>query len=593
LTPVDAQAAAVRGSPLERRGVFAAGVALLVGLGLLAQFRSYAGPDMAFLLEEAARVLQGARLYDELVDMNPPLIVLLNMAAVRVAWAAGISEILVYRLGCTLLLLCMLLLATWLLRRLLPGEPVPRRVVMLLLVFVLFNLAGPDFGEREHLLLALVAPYLLLAAARSLGRPIPAYPAAMIGLLAGGALAFKPHFALLWLAVEAYLRLSRRVAWRAVLPETAAIAGFLALHTMAILLWAPGYLELVGLLAGPYTRFLHVPFWQALVRGPGALLTLLAVLAFAALGRQARHPEPLAVFTLGAVAALVAAAAQQKGFGYHFYPSVALSIVVLGLIVHDRGERGRSWIASVYRVIAVSAVVTVLVLASARNVMAAIRPPRDSEQQQEKLLPVVRARAAGEAVYVFSYNISSAYPLINYAGASSASRFAQLWILASAYMEQLKGDRPLRYHEPAAMSASERFMVEAVFEDLRDRRPKLLLVLQHARDLPENGFRRLDYLGYFSRDPRIADQLARYQQVADLDDFVVYERLADGAVRSGPPPRAEPGTRDIVPVGHAGGAPLRVADPAAFLALAALVISGVLATLAERGRASRVTAGPA
>ncbi len=64
------------------------------------------------------------------------------------------------------------------------------------------TLPGQDFGEREHLLLALVVPYLLLAAARASGREIPAAAAVLIGLLAGAAFALKPHFVLLWLAIE-------------------------------------------------------------------------------------------------------------------------------------------------------------------------------------------------------------------------------------------------------------------------------------------------------------------------------------------------------------------------------------------------------
>ncbi len=203
----------------------------------------------------------------------------------------------------------------------------------------------------------------------------------------------------------------------------------------------------------------------------------------------------------------------------------------------------------------------------------------------ERLLPVVRDRAAGEGVYVMSYNISSAYPLINYAGAHSASRFAQLWILASAYMDQLKGSSPLRYRAPGEMSASERYLNQSVFEDLRDRRPKLLVVLQHARDLPANGFRRLDYIAYFSRDPRIASIFEDYQQVADVGDFVVFERIAQGTARTGPPPRVQPGTRDIVPVQRTGTLPVRTGDPAILLALLAFVVSVIFAAIAERAQA--------
>ena len=575
------------GAEPARRTIFLAAIGLLVGLGLAAQFRSYAGPDTGFLLDEAGRALDGARLYVDLVEMNPPVIVVLNMAAVLFARRFGLPEILVYRLGCTAALLAVLLLVAWVLRRLLPDELSLRRALVLLFTFALFNLAGQDFGEREHLLMALIAPYLLLAVARAKGREIPRAGAVLIGLLAGTAFALKPHFLLLWFVVEGYLRLTRRVAWSRVLPETATIAGYLAIYGVVIFLWFPGYLRLVRLLAGPYTRFLYVPFWQLLFRGPGALLTVFAVLASAALRRRARHPELFDLFALGALVCLIAGAAQQKGFSYHFYPSLALATVVLGVIASDRGGAQRSWVGSVYRVIAISVLAAVVVVVCVRNAASTLRPIRDSEQKQmERLLPVVRARGAGEGIYVMSYNISSAYPLINYAGAHSASRFAQLWILAAVYMEQLKSSRPLRYHDPGEMGPSERYLNQAVLEDLRDQRPKLLVVLQHARDLPVNGFRRLDYVAYFSRDSRIASTFQRYQLVADTGDFEVYERIADGAVRSGRPPSVQPGTRDIVPAGQARGVHPSSHDPAVLLALLAFVISAVCASIAEKGRPS-------
>jgi hypothetical protein len=581
------EAVSVRRSLLERRAVLLAAIGLLVILGLGAHFRNYASPDTGFLLDEAARVLGGARLYVDLVEMNPPLTVMLNMAAVLLARLLGLSEILTYRLGCAAALLAVLLLAAWLLRRLLPGELVLRRAIVLLLAFALFSLAEQDFGEREHLLLALVIPYLLLAAARARGREIPTAPAALIGLLAGSAFALKPHFVLLWPAVEGYVRLTRQVPRSELLPETASIAGFLALYGVAIILWLPEYPQLLRLFSGPYTSFLYVPFWQLLVRGPGALLTLFALLAFLALGRRARHPELPAVFALGALVCLVAGAAQQKGFSYHFYPSLALATVVLGVVAWDRGELPHTWVHRVYRVLAVSVVATVIIVVCVRNAAFTVQPVRDPEQEQmERLLPVVRARAAGEGVYVMSYNISSAFPLINYAGAHSASRFPQLWILGAAYMDQLRSGRPLRYRAPHQMSPSERYLNQAVFEDLRDQRPKLLVVLQHARDLPANGFRRLDYVAYFSRDRRIASILDRYQLVTDLGDFVVYERIANGTVRSGPSPSVQPGTRDIVQARQAGGVHVRIGDPGFLLALLAFVISAAFASGAEKARAS-------
>ena len=576
-------AGAARRPLLERRGLFLAAIGLLIALGIAAALRSYPGADTGFLLDEAARVLGGARLYADLVEMNPPLIVGINMAAVLCARIFGIPEIPAYRLGCVAALFAALALAAWLLRRLLPDEIVLRRGIMLLLVFVLFNLPGQDFGEREHLLLMLALPYLLLAAARATGREIPTSHALVIGLLAGAGLSLKPHFVLLWLAIEGYLRLTRRVAPRAVTPETGAIAVFLGLYGIGMLVWAPEYLRLVRLLAGPYTRFLYDPFWHLLLTGRGAMLTLFALLTCFALRRDARHPGLLDVFALGALVSLLAGAAQQKELRYHFYPSFALAIVLLGMVVRDTGGGAREWVRSVYRIVTASILATAVVVVSAQNVTSVMGLSRGAEQVQlERVLPVVRALAAGQSVYVMSYHIGSAYPLINYSGARSASRFPQLWIFPAAYMDQLAGSAPLRYHAPDEMSPSERYLNQAVFEDLRDQRPKVLVVLQHARDLPVNGFRRLDYVAYFRREPHIAALLDRYEFRADLGDFLVYERIPEAQAGAESPPTVQPATRDIVQAGAVRGAHGLKRDPVFVLALLAFVISAILAAIAEK-----------
>jgi hypothetical protein len=577
----------LRPSPLERGTVFPLVICLVVALGLTAQFRSYAGPDTGFLLDEAGRILDGARPYVHLVEMNPPLTLLLNVGTVGLARALGLPEILVYRLVCTAILLALLWLDGRLLRRLLPQDVVLRRATMLLLVFAFFGLAGQDFGQREHLLLALILPFLLVASTRAAGLAVPAGMAVLAGLLAGSAFGLKPHFVLLWPAVEIYLRVTRRVRWTELLPETAAVGGFLAVYATAILVWTPAYPRLVKLLAGTYAGFLYVPFWQLLLTGPGVLLTICALLATLALGRHTRRPELPAIFAVASLACLAAGTAQQKGFSYHFYPAYAVSTILLGVLIWGAGESSLSWVHRVYRVIAVSALATAVLIAASGSAIATVDRVRDSEHEQmERVLPVIRERGAGAPVYVMSYNISSAYPLINYAGARSASRFPQLWILGAVYLEQLRRTGPLRYRDTAEMSPSERFLNQAVYEDLRDEAPKLLVVLQHGRDLPGNGFRRLDYVAYFRRDPRIASLLDRYQLIANSGDFVVYERLADGAARSGPPPMVRPGTRDIVGPRANGGVSARLADAGLLLPVLAFVISALCASLVEKVRAA-------
>ena len=89
----------------ERRLPFALAIVFLLGISLAAEFRSYAGADTGFLLDAAGRVLDGARLYVDVVEINPPFIIALNVSLVGAARLLHLSEILLYRIVVTAALL--------------------------------------------------------------------------------------------------------------------------------------------------------------------------------------------------------------------------------------------------------------------------------------------------------------------------------------------------------------------------------------------------------------------------------------------------------------------------------------------------------
>ena len=557
-------------SLFERRLPFILAIVFLLGVSLAAEFRTYASADIGFLLDAASRVLDGARLYVDVVEINPPLIIALNAAVVWVARLLHLPEILLYRIVVTAGLLGSLWLSAVLLHSALQLDGRTRRLMLLALTFVLFPLAQSDFGEREHLALALLVPFVLLTAARVAGRQMPEGRAFSIGLLAGSAFALKPHFLILWPVFEILLRARGRVPPRTLLPESVAVAAFVAGYVALIAIVAPAYFDLVRLLAVPYSRFLYDPFYRLLVTGPGAVLALFALLAFIALRPQARHPALWTTLALATTACLVAGAAQQKGLRYHFYPALGLATLTLALVAVDSFAPTRSRVRGVYRaLVAGMLAATVATVCLRRTVAALDRTVDPGRDQYEQLLGLVRTRAQGAGVFVMSYHIESAYPLINYSGGRSASRFPHLWILAAEYLDALKSREPLRYRDQSEMSPSERYLNRAVLEDL-GRRPRLLLVFRNARDVPANGYRRLDYIAYFARNPAVDSILREYQLVARTGDYMVYERVPPGARRMGPPPAATPGAQDVVPVAELARKGVAV-DPALLAGLVAFV----------------------
>ncbi len=536
------------GTPLlNQRPVYLLVLVLLVISAAVAEFQSVLRPDVAFLLYAAERVLRGARLYVDVVEINPPLIVGLNVPAVVVGRIFDVPAALVYRSGVLLLVVNSLGISAAVLRRLPAESPALRRGALLLAGLALLLMAEVDFGEREHLMLALFLPYAWLVALRARRLTVPAALAGLVGLLVGIGLALKPHFLLAWLGLETYRRavVAKRLA--APTPESTAVMGVLLAYAVFVILATPEYLILAAELGPAYSRFLHQPALELLFTAPGAPITLLATLTYLALRKRAGHRELWDVLLVGSLAFFLAGVLQQKGLRYHFYPSFALATMLLGVVVLDVRLPLTRPSERLYRLVASAAVFTIAVVALGTTLSHAGKRGWGGRPDVPlgRMLEVVRRHAAESSIFVFSYHIGSTFPLVNYAGVESASRFPQLWILPAEYAGRMRADEPLRYRPAAEMSPAERYLNEAVLADLERSRPRLLLVLRNARDDRANGLRRLDYLAYFGRDPRFADLFTRYELLDRVGEYVVYRRLGEGEARGAAGPAASSGTLDV------------------------------------------------
>ena len=388
-------------SVLRRNGVFLGIAAALVLLAVVPEFQSRTLPDTGWLLYAAARMLDGATLYTDLVEVNPPLIVWLNTIPVALSRAAGLSPILVYRLLVLLVVLASVLASARLVERGMAGAPREEvRLVVLLLLFGMLTLAREDYGEREHLLVALACPYILLAWLRAEAVGVSRLPALAIGLAAGVGIALKPYFALLWLGLEAYLWAASRSRRPQLRVESLAVVGVGAGYLAAVVIWTPQYFDVVRRMAGPYYDFLSNPMWVIALMGDGAVVPVAAALAYLALHRLGRRPRFAAVLLVATLALYASAVLQHKGWRYHFYPSMALGVVLLGSLV--AGVRrlpetlsGRAFLGMAAVVLAVTAGLTGV--SAVEQSLDPLSPRYDADPDVSRLIPVVRGGGPGGA----------------------------------------------------------------------------------------------------------------------------------------------------------------------------------------------------
>jgi hypothetical protein len=524
---------------LRRNGVYWAIVLAMVLLTLAAAEARITSADLGLYLYAARRILDGATLYVDIIEINPPLVIWLNVPAVLLARSLGLTEPFAYRLTVTAILTTSMLLSQRLVYRS-TDDRGSARLFLLLVWFSLFPLAWVDFGQREHMLIGLLIPYLLLAA-RMPGGAVGMGERVAIGAFAGVGVALKPHFLILWLAIEVWSRCrSRQARWR-ITPEMLGSVGFLAAYGVVVLA-ATAYLPMVSVFGPAYAKFMNASRIHALLINPAAPLVLFSLLAYAALRQAPARLVPWGLLAIATAAAYAAGVLQHKGFRYHYYPAFALAMILVGWIA-IAAQRSNRMSGRLYRRIIRPLAATIVLMVLGDTAVDAFGHSKQRAATARGLAEIaatVRTRGQGRPIGVLSYSINGAFPLLNESGGVLALRLPCLWPLAAAYWDSLIVGGAVQYRERHQMAPSERYMWDAVRHDLLAADPGLLLVLAPGQDVPANGLRRLNYIAYFSRDPQLEQLFARYQLIGHSGQYLIYEHISSEQARTAPPPALEP-----------------------------------------------------
>lgn len=490
--------------------------------------------DAAAVLSFAERWLAGERLYTDLIDVNPPLIFVLNLAPAVIGAATPLPAIVALQLCLLGLCLAAVALSLLILRR----DPTAGSVMAACLTACLPLLclaAGYEFGQREHIMAVAALPYLLLAAQRAEGREgAGPWLCAAVALLAALGFALKPHFLAIPALVEALVLLRRgpAAALRDRLPWIMAAAW--AAYLTAIPLLFPDYLGLVLPMVREYYLDLgDLGWWQVLLteRLATALLVLLPLgaVAFARGVRSGALPQVLALAGLGAVAS---AAVQAKGWDYHALPA-RLFAGLLAVCIAARWLDNALPPAAARRA-APAAALGVLLMLAVFQVSGAAAPWRELRWDTSDGAMLTRALArdaAGQRVLVLSPYIDPVYQALAYVGARATLPTMTIWPLQGAYGGAHGGNcaRPdagpagtPRYRDPREMPPAEALLWRRVVRDFAARPPAALLVASNPR--VANCGRGFDVIEYFARHPAFAATLRRYRAGPVVGDHRLYLR---------------------------------------------------------------------
>jgi hypothetical protein len=532
--PIDAPAHTVARARVAtwRRVLAAAWSARLALLPVLVFLPMLAAPpinhDVAAVLSFSQRWYAGERLYVDLIDVNPPLIFVLNLVPAALADLTGLDGVVALQIVLFAFGFAMWALALRVRDR--AAEPPILRGLLDVLPGLMVFACGYDFGQRETLMVACATPYLLVAARREVGEVPRARIAAAV--LAAVGFALKPYFLGIPALVELVVLLGRAHHgndWRAAIRDSLSdpvpwtLAAVWVAYLVGIKLLFPEFLGVVVPLVWDF--YLDQGGLSALqvllVPRLATALCLLVPLLLLTLRQRRRPTAALArMSAAAAIGALASAMVQHKGWTYHVVP-VELMALALATVLAARwlDAGGAERLPGGAR-----AATALLACVFALYCVEAGEAPWNEigydRSDAAHLTDLLRAEAADERVLVLSPGIAPIYPALNYSHGHMTLRTMNMWLLEGAYQTCLPDGK--RYREVWEMGRPEFFVYRTVAEDFA-RAPPAAVVVDRNPGIPWCG-EEFDFIAYFSRHQLFAEVWSHYQPAGEWGRYRVFTR---------------------------------------------------------------------
>ncbi len=459
--------------------------------------------DNAWHLDVAAQMLAGARYFYDFMELNPPLYTVLMIPVHGLRALTGMDLYSAFIVWISVGIVASSAIVWSQSSECLDEEIAGRTVAVLCVEAVLFFMPGMDFGQRDHLAIVLILPFLTWLASRKYGQAMT-FGGAAIMATAGVGILIKP-FLLLAIGLPYLVRMLDERNWRVVFERPVWILpAVAAVYVAVILIVFPEWLMVAKIARVAYGAY-DGPWLSRRIVLSAVVIVALA-LANEILGRsnprERRLGRMLAAAAAGALASLVI---QHKGIGYQLIPARVTIALLTGLVVLVAVR----WAAAItgvdavrrYRTLSVCIVAVVPLSSDFEN---GVTNADNVERSMRSLTVFMDAVHIGPRVIVFG---ASAYqaPL-------SLHRNSAMWIVPWIVRQQRtgRGDEP----EILEIDAQVRALVR---DDFRRFRPDGIIVDESPNQiagLPP----RFDMMDWFRRDPEMAVMLDDYERVATFKD---------------------------------------------------------------------------
>jgi hypothetical protein len=445
--------------------------------------------DLACLVSLDEKILDGGRLGIDLFELNPPLSVYMYMPAAWLARVTGLAPeyiviiLVIVEIAAALVVIDRAGAAA----RLGAGE---RTFAVWSLALSLAILPGAVFGQREHIAVVALTPFVAVTALRWRGLD-PGRVAILAGMGAGLAMSIKPFFALVT-GLPIILAVVRRRSLRPLFTPEACLAAVIVIGYGAIVAAAfPAYLSTYA----PMVAEAYLPIREKLrdllivpvpvIFASIVFLRMLAPQNF----RIAGDATPWLAAAVGGAASFLL---QGKGWPYMAFALCMFAIAAPLLHVCTKALRPP---------VVIGGLATVVVIGLYLSSPAPGFPP---------LAARVQALAEHKRLLTITDHVGLGHPLVRRIGGTWVGSSCAAQLLAAGAMLRENNSQPTE-SERAKLDGIINFERRHLLADVRSGRPDVILV-----DTLLLSATRFDWLAWANSDPELEMELSHYREVEDV-----------------------------------------------------------------------------
>lgn len=474
--------------------------------------------DVSWLIHECKILLRGGNYFNGILEINPPLCILLYAPEIALEKIFSVSPIIGIRLYVFLSAFGSLSICYSLIKKVFPQEDTAKAVSFLVfLSFIYLILPIGEFGQRENFLIIFTMPYLFLITCRLQNKSSSFIGAAGIGLLAGIGFSIKPFFAITFILVEmavifVLLRKKQEVIRSVFRPESIGVITFFFIYLLvSIIFLRPYFNRMIPFALKFYYQNMGESwssvFFQALV-----IFSLLSVILYWMPNQKKHYKSLCGVFVLALVGFFLSYVVQRLPLYYHFYPVFSVSLLLFFLAVTVYIPQYYHWPKNKLTVYGISALLffyTVLYCICYYN-NAYLQ-----KKNMDALIGYLHKTEFNKPVYFFSAYTAYMVSVLEHAGSHPASQITFFSWLRNGNKNKEIND----------------FLVERLAEDLNVNKPELIFVDTDCVQLSAtHACIQIQYLNFFKKNKHFRFAWKSYSflktvQKKDFYRFDIYKRV--------------------------------------------------------------------